>query len=487
RLVYSDPGEQSIADFHSGDAISIEAWVRLSSIAEGQQVYVIGKGRTGNAGQVSNNQNWALRLRGVSGTACASFLFHSVSTPEQTSTTGVAQPATVGEFHRWNSDRGVEPDGAWHHVAVSFQFGAGEDPVAWINGRQSAGSWDMGQKTFTQAPIVDNDEIWIGSSMRGAASASFQGGLDEISVYRRQLTDEEIQQRFVTTRRTADLPEVADGELPHGAVLVEVREGVSAAQPWDTESTRITTRWEQPVAAVSRLPRKYSQGAVITDRTNPSLVRMRSRYVVDGEQALQTNVLIRARTQSRLLLDGNVIAEIHPTAYASDGHQEVPIPPEPLFPEMHPVPTGDQEVLVAVELSPGPHMFDLQSLAGGKNMRVEIGETLIALGSVDQGFRLLHAADESIGLDERSWRTSAVQQEQMIRQVEQSERRRHDDVSAAFWEQRHQIARELNGLPPMDESALLMTSADIDQAIAAALRDKNFIPASRVDDLTFLR
>src|SRR5947207_2291964 len=63
-LRYDDPGLESAFDFAAGDAITLEAWVSPTRITSGQQVYIIGKGRTGNKGFAAENQNWALRLVG---------------------------------------------------------------------------------------------------------------------------------------------------------------------------------------------------------------------------------------------------------------------------------------------------------------------------------------------------------------------------------------------------------------------------------------
>ncbi|MFM9146934.1 MAG: hypothetical protein ACKORI_02240, partial [Verrucomicrobiota bacterium] len=46
RLVVQDPGADSVFDFTNGDAITLEAWVKLDGIRKGENVYLIGKGRT---------------------------------------------------------------------------------------------------------------------------------------------------------------------------------------------------------------------------------------------------------------------------------------------------------------------------------------------------------------------------------------------------------------------------------------------------------
>ncbi|MCA9062227.1 MAG: DUF1553 domain-containing protein [Planctomycetaceae bacterium] len=485
-IVFPDDNDHGNLDFRSGEMISIEAWVRLSSIAEGQQVYVIGKGRTGNPGQARDNHNWALRIRGIGGMGTASFLFRSASQPAVSADENrPAKEPVTGEFHRWNSDLGFEPDGEWHHVAVSFEFGGAAAPVAWIDGRRTGGTWDMGGKTFQQAPVVDNDEVWIGSSMGGAASASFRGGIDELCVYRRMLTDDEIARRYRTTRKTPEIPELASNELPRNTVVLDIREAVKQDDPWNREGTRLTMQWQQPAAAIAVVPRKYSSGAVITDRTNPCIVRMRTWIHTDDTR--QTNVLIRARTSSRLLVDDTPVAQIHATSYASDGHQEVPEPPEPLYATMHPVPAGDQEVVVPLELSPGDHLFEFEAVVGGRNMRLESGETLVALGDRESGFDLLSPGLVKVGMDERSWRTYTAQHAQLIRRVEQSERVATDSRTADYWQRRHALARQLAGISDDPETHPEITPELIDQALASVWKEQTIEPMALVDDSTFLR
>jgi len=49
-LRYDDTGERSPFDFAAGDSITLEAWINPTKIASGAQIYIIGKGRTGNKG-----------------------------------------------------------------------------------------------------------------------------------------------------------------------------------------------------------------------------------------------------------------------------------------------------------------------------------------------------------------------------------------------------------------------------------------------------
>ncbi len=61
--------------------------------------------------------------------------------------------ATRGEdskestYHRWTTDRGFAPDGAWHHIAVSYRFGTPESVAGYVDGEKVKGKWDMGGPT----------------------------------------------------------------------------------------------------------------------------------------------------------------------------------------------------------------------------------------------------------------------------------------------------------------------------------------------------
>jgi len=166
-LSIADEQEGSRFDFDNGDAITLEAWVKPASFT-GQHVYIISKGRTESQGARGLNQNWALRLRKQKGLVALNFLFRSRA--------GAEMP---GDWHRWTSTTGLTAGSRWHHIAISYQFGKPESIRGYLDGKQVKGVWDMGGAT-TRAPVVDNDEVRIGSAYGGERSVSFHGSLDEI-------------------------------------------------------------------------------------------------------------------------------------------------------------------------------------------------------------------------------------------------------------------------------------------------------------------
>jgi len=166
RYEFADPGAKSPFDFSNGDEVTLEAWIKVDNLHDGENLYIIGKGRTGAAPFARDNQNWALRVRGVQGKACVSFLFATQPAA------GVAKGDA--HWHRWTTETGFDPKTGWHHVAAAYRFGSPETVRGWIDGAPLKGAWDMGGAT-KEAPIVDDDDIWIGSSQAGAASNSFRG------------------------------------------------------------------------------------------------------------------------------------------------------------------------------------------------------------------------------------------------------------------------------------------------------------------------
>ncbi|MCB1103036.1 MAG: hypothetical protein KDL10_11765, partial [Kiritimatiellae bacterium] len=72
-FVVDDP-DNTLA-FRQGEAITLEAWVRIDENLSGSYRYIIGKGRTYNPGTSQKNQNYSLRLLNAAGGPFLSFFF----------------------------------------------------------------------------------------------------------------------------------------------------------------------------------------------------------------------------------------------------------------------------------------------------------------------------------------------------------------------------------------------------------------------------
>ncbi|HIN95516.1 MAG TPA: LamG domain-containing protein, partial [Planctomycetes bacterium] len=246
-LSIADDKEESRFDFDNGDAITLEAWVKPASFT-GQHVYIISKGRTEASGAKGINQNWALRLRKQKGLTALNFLFRSR-----------ADAQMPGDWHRWTSTTGLTAGSRWHHIAISYQFGKPESIRGYLDGKQVKGKWDMGGAT-TRPPVVDNDEVRIGSAYGGLRTVSFHGSLDDIAIHRRIVPAEELKSRFQW-----DPPKQEPPRIPRGKVVVQLFGPINSTAEFPRYLESPLYQWQQQEVAFIRLPHKYDSWGVRED------------------------------------------------------------------------------------------------------------------------------------------------------------------------------------------------------------------------------
>ncbi|MCA9049864.1 MAG: LamG domain-containing protein, partial [Planctomycetaceae bacterium] len=268
-----DDTETHRFDFDNGDVITCEAWVQLKSA--GENVCIVSKGRTGTSGTDSINQNWAFRLRQNKGRMCVNFLFRSRDTEE-----------SKGDWHRWTSDEGFSSGSRWHHVAVSYKFGDPESIRGFVDGKQVKGSWDMGGAT-KQPPVVDDAEVWIGSTMGGNKGNSLNGAVDNLRIYRGELPAETLSTRFRWVP-----PEIKPPTIPRGKVVVQLFGPVDSISEMPQETDAPVIEWLQDEMAFVRLPHKYDDWGVREDWGKTMLVRAWADVVLP-QGSLQ--LLVRSR------------------------------------------------------------------------------------------------------------------------------------------------------------------------------------------------
>ncbi len=442
RFSIKDPGPASPFDFDNGDAITIEAWVNMEEpIAHNQNVYIIGKGRTNDPQFPGDNQNWALRLRGVDGQARLNFLF---ATPK------VAGSANRdAHWHRWTSHTGFVPGTGWHHIAISYRFGEPTSIQGWLNAQRIDGKWDMGGPT-DQAPVVDDDAVWIGSSLGGSSGNSFNGLLDEITIFRDQLSDEQMAKRYRREgpERPIDrLPEVVPRlATTPTAITVRIFDGLAAHNNWTPEHklpAEPVIEYEVDDFLLTRLPRRYDDWGIRASWQSTSLLQAATDVELPaGEHRL----LLRSRGLSRLWLNDEVVARTAIPNTATDGHQPVDPLPEPPAPGNRLCGYGDQEVLVPLKLATGGvYRVILESLVGGTRFRAEPGETLVAIqlqGS--NSFELLrpHAAGSpSVLLIDGEIEAALDRMEQRLDALDKRIRGRQAASQDDYWAARHDAAR----------------------------------------------
>lgn len=478
RFTFPDSGADSPFDFKNGDAITLEAWVKIEDLQPNENQYIIGKGRTGSNDFARDNQNWAIRIREMDGKACVSFLF---ATPPAS---GAAK--SDSHWHRWTTTDGFSPKTGWHHVAAAYRFGEPDSVRGWIDGAPLKGKWDMGGSTASP-PVVDDDAIWIASAQGGAPGNSFRGSLDSVAIHRDILSNETMKGRFNRTGGPVvakPAPEVAPelGDLPLGQVLVTYHEGLAAHNRWLNDDETLpaeTLRWQTSGFLLNRLPRRYDDWGIRDSWKAPVLMRLTADVQLPpGQQRL----LLRSRGLSRLWVDGKVVARTKTLAGSTDGHQPVtPIPPPPL-PGARIVGYEMQESFGTAEIrSDGRCRVILETIVGGKSFRAEPGEVCVAVQTPDgKSFVILQpvgSSSQAVALTDAAIESALARTEVSLTAFDASTRQAAAASQNEFWGRRHTIARDwaarqkILDAPQGERHPVdAFLKSRIDQAVAAAAR-----------------
>lgn len=462
------PGHVESHKFHNGTRLTIEAWVAPLKIVNGQQVYIIGKGRTQNLKFATDNQNYALRLRGINGQAKISFLFRSVhpKTQEQ-------------QFNRWNSKLGFPADGSWHHIVIQYDFGRPENITAFVDGKKSAGSWDMGGPT-SDPPVVDNDEIWIGSSMSGSPAATFAGWIKGLRIYRNRMDSKWVNDHARAKPKAFPIPKLNDAELNDGKVLIEIVEQVPEQTPPFLITTSSTEKFKTDYFALEGTPRKYARPGVIADRTGTFLVRGRiKKSFSPGEYEIR----VRAKSASALIVGTKILGTLPMMKRNASGHEAVPQLLNYDNPKLYPPPAGHQEKTFKHTFRGGEEVIRFETLVGGKGLRNELGEVMIAIRKQgEEQFRILSNQSPTRHLLYSDWDLIAKSYRSLIAEIEKKHRLELAQLDQPFWNERHQKS-ELLAYKKMP--GLKQTS--IDQIVDRQLKSKQLTPTEQTTDEYFLR
>jgi hypothetical protein len=434
-LRVKDPGENSPLDFASGDAMTIEAWVLPRDIGENQYAVIVSKGRTGNPGFQADNLNYALRLKGHSGQAHLNFLYRSASPSPD--------PKAKANFHRWTSQAGFPVDDQWHHVAVTYTFGTKGSLSAYVDGKAVSGDWDMEGDTGA-APWVDDDELWIGNGMANNSGA-FQGWLDEVAIHRSALPREKLASRYARSpsfpSRSNQGPPIPTA-LPDDCVSITVFEG-QLDRSWVWRDREATIQFDWPCMALTQLPHHYNERGVIADRRLPLRVQMVTQRPFEaGRYAF----LVRSRNAVRFWIDDRMLVQ-HPFLTTNgDGHEEVPVLPDPPQKGLHPLPLAHLEQVVEVDLPAGNHVIRLEAVVGGRTLRPETGELCVAMAPVLEQPEPLMVVTPDRGApwhpDEEAWQGFLRDQSRWMEQLNQQSRRKAADSQAPYWSVRREAARQ---------------------------------------------
>lgn len=468
-----DPGPDSDFDFTNGDAITMEAWVKLDGIRDGQPMYVIGKGRTNSPKFARDNQNWSLRVVGGKGAARLGFLFACKPGPGDS------------HWHRWTSKAGFDAKTGWHHIAIAYRFGEPKTIRGWVDGQPTDGTWDLGGET-KDPPIVDNDDVWIGSSLGGNPGNCFKGLLDAVAVHRALLDDKTMAERFNRVggpRVVGPLPEVMPmiGNLPSDGVLVTFAEELPAYERWLNEGEswpKETSRWIGDAFLLPRIPLRYDDWGIRADWKVPMLVRMAADVELPPGKH---RFLLRARALSRLWVDGQVVARTKAiTKQPPNGEEPVTPVAEPPLPGLRIPGYHQQEVFGEAAIAktddgrPRKTRVVLEMVVGGKNLRAETGEICVAVESEDEkSFTTLRPAGKPVlPLTDAAIEPALASIEKSLAKHDDTTRRKASATQDEFWKHRHAKAKDWakrHPAPPVPTVKTATAKHPIDAFIAAKI------------------
>ncbi|MDF1755284.1 MAG: DUF1553 domain-containing protein [Verrucomicrobiales bacterium] len=448
--------------FTVGDSITMEAWINVRSLGEGQMPYLIGKGRHGNG----IDQNYAMRLKADEGGVRLGFLFSSEA-PENDSAGNRPR-----DWHRWWSSKTL-PSGAWHHVAIVYTFGKGDSLRAYIDGRPTGGNWDMGGKT-NRPPVSDESDLVIGTGFSRGGGQTFNGKMDNIRIYRDALSDEVLKKRFY---HIPPPPQITRKMLTPGEVLVQIsEEGGEDSNSWPEEPI-VTESYSATAFGFSDWPQKYISTGVRADRINPA--HFRAAALVDIP-AGKHRLLLRGRGASRLYIDGKKLLETPFPKADTGGHGYLKWQEEylDLGPDFRFAPPGNREKWVEFESKGGEHFVILESIIGGgagrSKRRPEFGETVAAISlEGNESWQLMTPQSRAIPYTDEGWAEYEAQQNDWIAGENARRRAEKRAEHSEYWSMRRKAAAdwvasaEKVAVPPLPEG--LPAHNEIDHFIGSKI------------------
>jgi len=475
-LVVRDDAKQKNLKFRNGDSITIEAWVNPQNSNHVSFPYIVGKGRTGNAGFNPNNQNYALRLMRKGNYYVLSFFFVDEDILKGGSAT------TNG--HRWRSKRGFLADKNWHHVALSYKFGSPESITGYVDGKPSTGTWELAGAT-KKNPVVDHDELWIGAAMKGGNH--FQGGIDELAIHRKIIPAKTMATRY--KHKAIDyLQEVIKQTVnlaPKKSVTVDIYEGITDSRNWNFRPTQKITVYKTPAFALTKLPFKYNARGIIADREVPYLVHAYSAMTLpQGEHEF----VLRSMNSARLYIDGKLQVETPFMGLSGSAHGTMH-KVQPVSKSELTMPVVHTEKRFRFQSDGKPHVYSLLTIAGERGRPAFLGELVLAHGQPGKTYQILGYQPEWT-FNTKGW-LSFLEADEVYRiKCNIKNRQQASLAEAEYWNARHRRASELAKAEKQIPVPVVENSSSdhpIDLFIEAKLKQKEIKPTSKIDDLSYLR
>lgn len=418
--------------FTLGETVTLEAWVNVEEIKNGAYLYLIGKGRNQNKAFAGENQNYALRIKGEEGEARLSFLFRSE-----------AKKNIKGDYHRWTATEGFIPSSGWHHVAVVYTFGKSKSLIAYLDGKDVKGKWDLGGAT-DKAPVTDADDLVIGTGNGGGPGNALKGWLDEVAIHRGKVTEAILAQRF---QFVPPAPTIDPKSLIPGKVLVQIcEEGVPAKNAWPAMPPTVTEHYQEDVFGFVEEPLKYVDTGIRGDRANPHLLRAAAIVKLP---AGKHRLLLRGRGATHLHIDGKQVLSTPFPQADSGGHGRVAEQDKylNLGSDFRFAPPGTQETWCEFETKGGEHVIVMEHFVGGvmgkSTRRPELGESVVAISyEGSEAWEVLSPGMRKVSYTDAGWQTYEAEREQHLTSVNAANRAEQRSKHAPYWNMRRDVAAQ---------------------------------------------
>jgi hypothetical protein len=417
--------------FGLNDSITLEAWVKVAELKDGNFAYILGKGRNRKPGFPELNQNYALRLKGERGETRITFLFASIP--------GNGKPA---EWHRWTSSKGFT-SGGWHHIAIAYTFGNPASIRGYVDGMNVKGTWDMAGAT-TRAPVTDNDDLTIATGNGGGAGNSFRGALDEVAIWRTALPDDVLKNRY---QMIPPPPVVKRDDVPSGEVLVQLcEEGLPGRNAWPDQPLQPTETYREKAFGFFEVPHKYVDTGVRGDRGNPYLFRAAAVVRIPPGKH---RILLRGRGSARLYFDNNLLLTTPFPPTDGSGHGTIAKPESylNLGPDFRFAPPGNREAWAHFETKGDEHLVVLETIVGNYlgngRRRPELGEMVVAISLAGtESWQLLSPGKLVVPYTDSGWAEYETERAAQLDRVNAAARAAKREKHEPFWAQRRKAARD---------------------------------------------
>ena len=228
-----------------------------------------------------------------------------------------------------------------------------------------------------EAPVTDDDAVWLGSSMGGSVNNSFAGWLDEVALHRRAVPAQELTARFKTTLPALEVAVAAPRDtsanagndsannagfkatqgpaatvkassftdwtkVPTGQVLVQLSGDWKAEKNvWPSAALPTTESYEAPAFGFFRTPFPYVSTGVRGDRGSPYFFRAAAKVNLP---AGKHRLLLRGRGAAALFINDKLVLN---TPFPPGGSDDKPIKVQDKFLDLGPTfrfaPPGNRE------------------------------------------------------------------------------------------------------------------------------------------------